>query len=69
MKVGFMTLEPIAKDGECLKSMLGEKQTNKQKLLQHFAFVHLMITGKIKSAIYDAWQISSQMVLAVFRGC
>lgn len=25
MKVGFMTLEPIAKDGECLKSEVGEK--------------------------------------------
>lgn len=25
MKVGFMTLEPMAKDGECLKSILGEK--------------------------------------------
>lgn len=26
MKVGFMTLEPMAKDGECLKSILGEKK-------------------------------------------
>lgn len=40
MKVGFMTLEPLAKDGECLKSDLGGKK--------EFAFVHLMITGEIK---------------------
>lgn len=27
MKVRFMTLEPIAKDGECLKSELGENKS------------------------------------------
>lgn len=40
MKVGFMTLEPMAKDRECLKSILGGKNG--------FTFVHLMITGEIK---------------------
>lgn len=28
MKVGFMTLEPMAKDKECLKSTLGENQSS-----------------------------------------
>lgn len=28
MKVGFMTLEPMAKDRECLKSVLGEKPSS-----------------------------------------
>lgn len=28
MKVGFMTLEPMAKDGESLKSLLGEKMSS-----------------------------------------
>lgn len=28
MKVGFMTLEPMGKDRECLKSILGENPTS-----------------------------------------